>query len=172
MPYLDVKPYHALPLIEKNRQQTHIKDNFGHIAFVRQRQWAKPDISFSLKKDNELLAFFHIVLREVEFDEIIVPIAGLSNLITVQEHQGKGYASTLLTQGFSILFNQLNVQHSLLLCKDELIPFYQKNHWYTVNAKVLFKQDQGIEIYRSNTLLCSANTQLNPNYINLNGLPW
>lgn len=172
MPSLDIQPYHALPLIEKNRQQAHIENNFGHIPFVKQRQWAKPDMSVMLKQKGELLAFFHIVLREVEFDGITMPVAGLSNLITAQQHQGKGYASILLTQGFITLFNQLNVQHSLLLCKDELIPFYQKNHWYAIKAKVIFKQKHGVETYRSNTLLLSTHTQLNPNHINLNGLPW
>lgn len=172
MPYLDVQQYNELPLVEKAQQQAHIKHIFGHIPFVKQRQWAQPDMSYSLKKENELLAFFHIVLRDVEVDGAIIPVAGLSNLITPHQHRGNGYASALLTQGFSTIFSQLNVKHSLLLCKDELIPFYQQLSWYVIKSQVVFMQKHGAEHYHTNTLLLSAGAPLNPTDIDLKGLPW
>ncbi|WP_299495026.1 GNAT family N-acetyltransferase [uncultured Shewanella sp.] len=172
MTHLDIQQYSKLPITEKSLQQAHIQDTFGHIPFVKQRQWAQPDMSYSLKEGNELLAFFHIVLRNIEVDGTCIPVAGLSNLITPEQHRGKGHANALLTQGFSAIFSQLNAQHSLLLCKDELIPFYQQLNWYIINTQVVFMQKQGTEYYHSNTLMLSAGAPLNPTNIDLKGLPW
>ncbi|MCL1125068.1 GNAT family N-acetyltransferase [Shewanella surugensis] len=169
---LKIDNYHSLTTEEKQRQQVYIHEVFGDVPFIQQRQWAQPDFVFAFRQDDDLFSFFNLIIRDVIFDRKRTKIAGVSNAVTPKNYRGKGYASQLLTQASPVIFNQLKVEHALLLCSNDLTDFYQHLGWYKVDSKVQFEQRNGIEHYQSNTLLLSPNTPVNPESIDLNGLPW
>lgn len=169
---LKIDNYHSLTAEEKQQQQEYINEVFGDVQFIQQRQWSRPDFVFAFRQNDDLFSFFNLIIRDVIFDNKRIKIAGVSNAVTPKNYRGKGYASQLLTQASPVIFNQLKVQHALLLCSDDLTDFYQHLGWYKVDSNVQFEQGNGIEHYQSNTLLLSPNDPINPKNINLNGLPW
>lgn len=159
----------------KQQLDHHIAQEFGQVPFVLEREWAQPDWVFTLYAEEQLVAFYNVVLREVSFDGEIYRVAGINNVITPAAHRGKGYASRLLQETKALLFEQLGCGLGLLLCADALVPFYSRLGWYKLGDCALYYQQPGGEqYYDSNTMLQSytLQPQFSPKHIHLNGLPW
>ncbi|MDX5421946.1 MAG: GNAT family N-acetyltransferase [Hymenobacteraceae bacterium] len=152
----------------------YIAEEFGHVAFVRQRSWAIPDWVVLLEEQAEIVAFCNVVEREVTLNGKPCKIAGINNVITPKAHRGKGYSSRVLRETTSFLFDELKADYGLLLCADALVPFYERLGWYTVNSHLVYDQPQGKEVYDSNIMLLARKNheKIYPKTIDLNGLPW
>lgn len=108
----------------------------------------------------------------MKFGEETFKIAGINNVITPKIYRGKGYASKILSKTETFLFKDLQSDFGLLLCADDLLPFYGKLGWYKVESTVYFEQQSGSQIWEANVMLLSRSVQIFPNVIDLNGLPW
>ncbi len=152
----------------------HIEEEFGHVAFVQQRSWAKPDWVVLLDGQEEIVTFCHVVEREVTLDGKNYKIAGINNVITPKTHRGKGYSSRVLREIAPLLFDKLGADYGLLLCADGLVPFYDRFGWYTVTSRLVYDQPQGREVYNSTIMLLAreSHPKIYPGTIDLNGLPW
>ena len=164
--------YPEIPLNIREDLNSYIQNEFGHIPFVVNMKWSSPDWTLFIKENNEVSTFLNIVLREVNFDNRKVHVAGINNVITPEKFRGKGYASLMMNEAKNFIFNQLNLDHALLLCADSVMPFYKNLGWYQVDSKVYFEQPSGTKLYDSNTMLLSCNSSINPRKIDLNGMPW
>lgn len=164
-------------LPDKVRQQIEntVKSEFSHISFVQEISWSKPDWTIIYTKNNELLSFYNIIIRAVRFDDKTQIIAGVNNVITLPAHRGNGHSSKLLRSTTNFLFDDLQVDYGLLLCADELVSFYRRLGWYEVHSDVFFQQptDQ-LKQWTANTMLLANGEKgkVNPQKINLCGLPW
>ncbi|MDX5437801.1 MAG: GNAT family N-acetyltransferase [Pontibacter sp.] len=159
------------------RQQLdhHIAQEFGHVPFVQEREWAQPDWVLALYAEEQLATFYNVVLREVSLDGKLYRVAGINNVITPAAYRGKGYASRLLQETKALLFEQLGCSFGLLLCADALVPFYSRLGWYKLdNCALYYQQPDGEQYYDSNTMLLASTQQPQffPQHIHLNGLPW
>lgn len=101
-----------------------------------------------------------------------ITIAGINNVITPKQFRGKGYATKLLRETENLIFNDLGSELGILLCADELIPFYERLKWYKVDCPVYFEQSDGENLWEANTMLLTPNKKIVPKQIKLNGLPW
>jgi predicted acetyltransferase len=164
--------YPEIPLNIKRDLSSHIHSEFGHIPFVNNMKWGSPDWTLFISENDEILTFLNIVIREVDFDRRKVQIAGINNVITPEKFRGNGYASIIMNEAKNFIFNQLQIDHALLLCADSVIPFYKKLGWYQVDSKVSFEQPSGVKLYDSNTMILSYKSTVSPREIDLNGLPW
>jgi len=169
---IEYNKYPELPPTIKEQLDSYIDNEFGHIPFVSNMKWSSPEWTIFLRENSEISTFLNIVIREVNFDSRKVQVAGINNVITPKKFRGNGYASMIMNEAKSFIFNQLNLEHALLLCADSLIPFYTKLGWYQVDSKVYFEQPSGKKLYDSNTLLLSKESSINPREIDLNGQPW
>lgn len=136
--------------------------------------WSQPDFTVTYTEEKKLVSFYNIVQRDVFFDEKLVAVAGINNVITLPEFRGQGYSSKLLDSTKYFLFDELTVDYGLLLCAKELIPFYKKLGWFDVDSKVFFAQPGNKkEQWNAETMLFSnTETKKHPKEIDLNGLPW
>ena len=164
--YVDLKPE------TKSQLNTIIHNEFGHIPIVRETEWASPDWTIIHYEQGTIATFYNIIERNISIDNKPVKIAGINNVITPKPYRGKGYASKTLKDTESFIFDDLKCEAGLLLCAKELIPFYEKLSWYTVNCPVHVNQSDGERRWTAVTMLLTNGYKLNPKEIHLNGLPW
>ena len=156
----------------KSELETRVLSEFGHIPIVADTQWATPDWTVISYVGDNIACFYNIVLRKVTFDDTIFLVGGVNNVITSPEYRGRGLASRILSETEPFIFERLMCQFGLLLCSDELIPFYERLQWYRVNCPVHFQQLDGTHVWNANAMLRHKRDVLTPETIDLNGLPW
>ncbi len=169
---VEVKKYSELTERIKEKLNSFIEGEFGHIAIVKGTEWATPDWTI-IQYENDLIAtFYNIVIREIIIDGETFRISGINNVITPKEFRGKGYASNILRETEHLIFDDLSCKMGVLLCADDLIPFYERLNWYRVYCPVYFRQSTGQKIWAANTMLLTINKKSHPAIIDLNGVPW
>ncbi|WP_276497565.1 GNAT family N-acetyltransferase [Pontibacter litorisediminis] len=172
---IKAEKYTELSASTKGVLEQYVAEEFGHVAFVQERQWAQPDWVLVKYELDEIATFCHVVLREVSMDGQKYKVGGINNVITPKAHRGKGYASQVLRQAAPFIFNEFGCAYGLLLCADALLPFYSRLGWYTLDGCTLYyHQPAGEQLYDSNTMLLSPAGQqaFYPQHIHLDGLPW
>jgi predicted acetyltransferase len=150
------------------------KEEFSNVEIVQQYTWSEPDWTVIVKEGAALASFLHIVEREVLFDGKAKKVAGINNVITPAAHRGKGYATDALSEAQRMMFKRLNVDCGLLLCSDDLVPYYEKLGWYPADCPLTFTQpDKKKHTWKAQAMLLVANgKQLKPKTIDLQGFPW
>ncbi len=159
------------PLI-KNQVSILVEKEFGHIPIVKETTWALPDWTIVFYEDNQIATFYNIVERTITIDDKNYFSAGINNVITPEKYRGKGFSSRTLRSTEDFIFNEVKAELGLLLCADSLVPFYEKLDWYRVKCPVYFEQPAGKKLWTANTMLRTINGKMEPNQIDLNGLPW
>ena len=94
-------------------------------------------------------------------------------MMTPPEHRRKGYAGLALQEAREVIFEKLRAQVGLLLCHRELVPFYARHGWQTVDCPVRFEQPSGSTVWPHRAMiLAGAGEEWKPMSIDLCGLPW
>jgi predicted acetyltransferase len=150
------------------------KEQFGGDELVRSLAWSEPNWTVVVKEGSSLASFLHIVERVTLFDGKKTSVAGINNVITPPEHRGKGYATDALGEAQYVMFNKLKVEFGLLLCADDLVPYYEKLGWYAVDCPLTFSQPDGKKhTWQAAAMLLAPNgSQPKPKKIDLQGTPW
>lgn len=169
---IEITKYSELDSQTKNKLQDYINSEFGDIPIVKETQWATPNWTIILYKENEIATFYNIVERSVLIDGSKLKIAGINNVITPKKFRGNGYATKILQETNNLIFDDLKSDHGLLLCADDLVKFYSRLDWYKIECPVHFEQSHEKKLWKANTMLLTKKEQLNPKSVDLNGLPW
>ncbi|NER14733.1 GNAT family N-acetyltransferase [Leptobacterium flavescens] len=169
---IEIKKYPMLSPETKKELRGHIDREFGHIPIVRETEWATPHWSIICYEEGEIASFYNIVEREIFVDNNKLKIAGINNVITPPAFRGKGLSSKTLKETEDFIFKDLACRLGVLLCADQLLPFYERLNWYKVDCPVYFLQGTERKLWNANTMLLSRNTHMSPLKIDLNGLPW
>ena len=172
LPKTEVNQYSELSEQTQAFLNQYIDEEFGHVPIVKDTEWATPDWTIIYYIDDAIASFYNIVISEVKVDDLIYRVGGINNVMTPKPFRGKGYATKVLQDSEQLIFDELNCDIGLLLCADALIPFYERLNWYAVDCPVFFKQSSGTKKWTAKTMLLSQNEKLNPQSINLLGLPW
>lgn len=162
----------TLDSVIKNQLEQLIEKEFGHIPIVKETTWASPNWTVIFYEGNEIATFYNIVERTITIDDKDCFAAVINNVITPVKYRGKGLATQILNDTEDFIFNELKAGLGLLLCADNLLPFYEKLNWYRVKCPVYFQQSSGKKLWTANTMLRTHNIEIQPNQIDLNGLPW
>jgi hypothetical protein len=169
---VEVKKYSELTHRIKEKLNSFIDVEFGHIPIVKETEWATPDWTIIQYEHGEIATFYNIVIRNIKIDGETFKVSGINNVITPKEFRGKGYASKTLRETEYLIFDNLNCDLGVLLCADELVSFYEKLNWHKVDCPVYFEQSSGQKSWTANTMILTKNGPLNPSKIDLNGVPW
>ncbi|MDO5979350.1 GNAT family N-acetyltransferase [Flavivirga spongiicola] len=169
---IEVKKYSELLEQTKDKLNAFIKGEFGHIPIVNEMEWAIPDWTIIFYENDQIATFYNIIETHIRIDNKIFKVAGINNVITPKKFRKKGYASKTLEATEDLIFDDLNCEMGVLLCADNLIPFYEKLNWYKVDCPVYFEQSTGEKLWKANTMLLSKKEKMNPQRIKLKGLPW
>jgi len=169
---IEVKKYSELLEQTKVKLNSFINEEFGHIPIVQETEWANPDWTIIYYENDKIATFYNVVETEIRIDNKKYKVGGINNVITPKEFRGKGYASKSLKKADQIIFGDLNCDIGLLLCADDLVLFYERLDWYKVDCPVYFEQSTGVKLWTANTMLLTMNEKMNPQKIELKGLPW
>ncbi|WP_062052888.1 GNAT family N-acetyltransferase [Aquimarina longa] len=169
---IKITKYSELDSNTKTILKNYIDTEFGHIPIVNKTKWASPDYTLIFYHNNKIATFYNIVQRAITINDETYKVAGINNVITPKEYRGKGYASKLLKETETYIFNDLKCDYGVLLCADTLIPFYKKLGWYAIDCPVYFKQPNGKQLWKANTMLLANKNKVKPKLIDLKGLPW
>ena len=173
MSQIKIEKYLNLPAAIKQQMDFYIRSEFGHIPIVKETKWSAPDWTVINFIDDDIATFYNIVERTVLFDNKTYSCAGINNVITPEKYRGKGLASNTLSETETFLFHDLKVDIGILLCADNLVPFYERLKWYKINCPVYFDQPDGKKRWQANTMLLNGNSgKPEPGEIDLQGLPW
>lgn len=169
---IQIKKYSEINKEIKDELNSYIDFEFGDIPIVQETAWATPDWTIIHFEDDEIASFYNIIERNIFIDDEEFKVAGINNVITPEAFRGKGYASKILKDTENLIFDELNCELGVLLCADELIPFYERLNWYKVECPVYFNQPDGKKLWNANVMLLSKKNKIEPNHIDLNGFPW
>lgn len=169
---IKILDYKKLSQEIKNELEYYIFNEFGEIPIVKETDWAEPNWTIVYSSEGQIVSFYNIVERKVSIDHKFYKCGGINNVITPSKYRGKGFATKMLNDTSNFLFENLKCDIGLLLCADELVPFYEKLNWYKVNCPVYFFQKSSKKIWGANTMLLSRGKRVHPKNIDLNGYPW
>lgn len=163
---------HVAPDIRKQIDD-YTRNEFGHVPIVQRYRWAEPGWSVVVLSDDEVLSFLNVVEREALFDGNTVKLAGINNVITPAPFRRRGYASQTMRRAELLMFRELQADFGLLLCADEMVPFYEGLGWISVSVPLEFDQPGEKVTWPSRIMvLPRAGEKLPSKSIDLCGLPW
>ena len=150
------------------------KQIFCNIPLARQFEWTKEGAYRIVVYSGEsLVSFLKILERTCLVDEQQVRIGGVAGVMTPPEHRGRGYAGLALREARRVIFEKLKAQLGLLLCEPELVKFYTRHGWQSVDCPVKFEQSSGNAVWPYCTMiLAKPGKEWKPNSIDLCGFPW
>lgn len=139
-----------------------------------QIQWSSATHHVLLWEDEKLVSHIGLITREGTCDGETYLIGGIGGVQTHPDARGKGYAGKGIQHGVNFLTDTLNVDFSLLVCRDELIPYYGRLGWTLFEGDMLVRQTSGTEKFTFNHPMLIAGTKPIPSckVIDLQGEPW
>jgi len=142
---------------------------FGNINI----KWSNPKWYLLAKYNGNIIGRIGILKRSVIIENTAINILGLSGVIVIKDWRGKKILNLMMQEISEYARTNLKVDFGLLLCRNEVIPIYEKYKWYKVDEITTFSQPTGKIIYPKNTMVRSFSHKTWPiGPINLNGLPW
>jgi nodulation protein A len=138
-------------------------------------QWAPPDYSVLVfTPEGELVSHVGIVVRTGTLDGAAVKIGGVGSVKTHPRAQGRGYASAGLRRAATALHDDNQVAFSLLVCREHLLPFYNRLGWLLFSGRLIVEQATGPTVFTINRPMVLAGLSAAPQdgIIDLKGLPW
>lgn len=124
-----------------------LKSVHWHFPLEKQLEWIQHNIQdldhhLLIDDNNELVAYMNLVSIEVDVNDIRQEFKGIGNVCT--RTSGSGLGNVLMAEA-----NRILTQHNwrgILLCKDNLVPFYAKYNWVLVD-KSKIKNDRYSDIH-------------------------
>ncbi len=151
---------------------------FGDIVFEEDPdfppiQWAAPDWMALGFLQGQLVTQLCIPEREILVGNEQIRVAGLGGMATHPEFQHRGWGSALLAATESFMRDTIQVPFGLLICADELRPFYELSRWQFAGNVLYFRQDGQRRIVNPCVMILQLMDRLwSPGEIDLCGLLW
>lgn len=124
--------------------------------------------------DGELVAYVGIVVRAGALDGASVTIGGVGSVKTHPRAERRGHATAGLRRAVAALNEDHQVAFSLLVCRDHLVPFYERLGWRAFSGRLLVEQPAGRTEFTLNRPLVLPGRRPAPEggLIDLHGPPW
>lgn len=113
---------------------TKLKEQHWNYGLNSQIDWMKKNLQAedthlmgAFEGESEIIAYLSLVHVNVDFDGCVDIYMGLGNVCVSNNYSHCGLGSELVEQAND--FIRMNSQKGILLCKNTLIDFYQKNRW-------------------------------------------
>lgn len=136
-------------------------------------QWDKPRWYALARYENTLVGRIGIVKRKIMAGGSVLWVGGISGVITRPEWRMQGIASMLLNKTAQFLEEVLSTEFGLLICRDEMAPFYRKNGWESIRTSTYFMQESGRYRYKQTSMILRCKDRNWPQGdVDLCGLPW
>lgn len=119
------------------------------------KKWAIENIQASdfhilIKYDEKPIAYTNLVDVTAIINDTNINVRGIGNVCTSET--GKGFGNILMEEVNAVLVQ--NQWKGILLCKDNLVPYYEKFDWKLINSdKIMTKKFKNTNIMYFNFLI-------------------
>ena len=138
------------------------------------RDWAGPQWGVFVWGDTgELVSYTGVVRREGAVDGNPTTIGGVGGIATHPDHRGRGYAALGMGRALDKLVG-MDTDFALLVCRDELVPYYEGLGWRLFEGTVVDTQFGEPETFTFNRVMVGdlISTAPSDGTIDLMGPPW
>ena len=138
-------------------------------------KWARPQWSVLLRNaDSQLVSYVGALTRLGLCDNQECLIGGIGGVKTHPTQRGKGYANVGIKQATDFLRRELGVDFSLLVCRADLMTYYQGLGWSAFAGDTLVRQNGSKTIFTWNKVMVKPAAKAEPQcaMLDLCGLPW
>lgn len=117
-----------------------IKSQHWDYSYDLQRSWMADNLNendahlWIENANHEIIAYMNHVLVECVINDTAENMIGVGNVCVSQLYTGKGLGKLLMQ--VSDFYISKHASNAILLCKDEIKPFYQKSDWKLFEGKV------------------------------------
>lgn len=138
-----------------------------------QREWAPREWGVFVRSDGELVSYTGIVLRRGAVGDEPVTIGGIGGVATHPSHRGRGYAALGMGRALDFMLAQ-DADFALLVCRDELVPYYESLGWRLFEGTAINTQFGEREIFDFNRVMVGDLRSKSPREgtIDLRGPAW
>jgi predicted N-acetyltransferase YhbS len=146
---------------------------FADDEIGRQYYWADNDWNLWLRSEGEIVSHVGVVDRIVTVGGQPIRVGGVGAVATAQAWRRRGYAQQLMEATGVLLRDELRVRAGLLICGEEMVPYYGRLGWQTVPGPLLIDQPQGkVVVPATIMVLLFDETPWPAGTIDLCGLPF
>lgn len=137
------------------------------------REWSGPQWGVFVRAEGPLVSYTGVVQRQGSVDGDPMTVGGVGGIATHPDHRGKGYASLGLGRALDFLAEQ-GTDFALLVCRDELIAYYDRLGWSVFEGDLVVTQFGEPETFGFNRVMVGDLNQKAPvsGTIDLKGPPW
>jgi GNAT superfamily N-acetyltransferase len=123
--------------------------------------------------DGRIVSHVGVTERTITVDGQAMRVGGVGGVATPPEWRKQGLATEALKEAATFLCDRQGLDWILLLCSQELVPFYQDLGWQAVQAALWFDQPGGRTWWPEEIMVRPCHGQPWPRgAIDLCGLPW
>lgn len=171
-----------IPKTELSAQQTHALRKLSNAVYppnpnapVNPIQWAATTWSVLIWNDaRDLVSHVGLLARHGTVNNSPVLIGGIGGVKTDPNARRRGFARAGIEQAITFLRAEHAVDFSLLVCREELLPYYSRLGWLHFAGELLVEQPSGSEQFIFNQPMVYAGNGEPPQsgVIDLCGMPW
>ena len=122
--------------------------------------------------EGDLVSRVGILKRVVSVGDDVVVVGGISGVTTLAGYRRRGYATALMTSAQKFLKDELPASFGLLICNENLRPFYERLGWKQVPGPTSYAQPAGSEKCKGITMVFECGRPWPAGPIDLCGYPW
>ena len=142
-------------------------------APIRGREWKPPSWAVLVTDDDRVVSYTGIVLTDGLVDGREARIGGVGGVATHPDQRGRGLARRSIELALGFMSEQ-GVDFALLVCREELIPYYTEIGWRRFNGTMLVTQFGEQEEFTFNLVMVADVLSAAPDegVVDLLGPPW
>ena len=140
-----------------------------------QPAWSPSDWAVMVKVDRHVVAHTGILYRVIRVDETRIAVGGFTQVMTLQNWRGRGYARASLEGASDFVRMMLAAPFALVICPAGDAAFYQRLGWQVHDAPITAEQSGRSTIMHDQvaaTLACQPGVVWPAGPIDLGGAPW
>jgi len=137
------------------------------------REWSPREWGVFVRLGDDLVSYTGLLIREGAVDDTAAVIGGIGGVATHPSHRGKGFAALGMGRALDFLLSR-GVDFALLVCRDQLVPYYTSLGWRLFEGEVLNTQFGEPEKFTFNEVMVGdlAATAPGSGTIDLRGPAW
>jgi GNAT superfamily N-acetyltransferase len=151
-------------------------EEVDHLAFTGPPDdvdWSSPEWFVVGKLAGRVISIIGILKRAIRIGETSLEVGGVGGVATHPDYQRRGYGSALLQRAAVFMRADLNVDFGLLVCDQDMVPFYGNLDWQTVQDEMVFDFRGSKRTFQGITMLLPLGGRSWPRgTIDLCGTPW
>jgi GNAT superfamily N-acetyltransferase len=136
-------------------------------------EWSVSHWHVVIKVDGQWVSQVGIVERMATVNGRPVKLGGVGGVATLPEWRRRGLAQAALEKAAAFIRDDLQVEFGLLICNQQMMPYYRKLGWQAVQGPLTFNQPQGQVTFTDVTMILPCTKKAwPPGTIDLCGPPW